>query len=89
MSLFVGGQWDKVEDKYPVSSIAVAGVIVLWGSTGLISAIDRLPWVPGILKLVSIGYIGSYKHSLPKQTTFKHLTGYPSKAKVAHPMHNI
>ena len=35
--------WDKVEDKYAVSSLAVTGVVALWGSTGLISAIDRLP----------------------------------------------
>lgn len=30
-------QWDKVEDKYAVSSLAVAGVVALWGSTGMIS----------------------------------------------------
>lgn len=29
--------WDKVEDKYAVSSIAVAGGIALWGSAGMIS----------------------------------------------------
>ncbi|XVF33076.1 hypothetical protein REPUB_Repub17cG0137000 [Reevesia pubescens] len=28
--------WEKVEDKYAVSSLAVAGVIALWGSTGMI-----------------------------------------------------
>ncbi|EOX95574.1 Photosystem I P subunit isoform 4, partial [Theobroma cacao] len=30
--------WDKVEDKYAVSSLAVAGIVALWGSIGLISA---------------------------------------------------
>ena len=30
-------QWDKVEDKYAVSSLAVAGFVGLWGSAGLIS----------------------------------------------------
>lgn len=30
-------KWEKVEDKYAVSSLAVAGVVALWGSTGLIS----------------------------------------------------
>lgn len=30
-------QWDKVEDKYAVASLGVAGVVALWGSTGLIS----------------------------------------------------
>ncbi|XWS76803.1 hypothetical protein CRYUN_Cryun01aG0208900 [Craigia yunnanensis] len=50
--------WDKVEDKYAVSSIAVAGVVALWGSTGMISAIDRLPLIPGLLEVVGIGYSG-------------------------------
>lgn len=30
-------QWDKVDDKYAVSTLIVAGVIALWSSTGLIS----------------------------------------------------
>jgi len=30
-------QWDKVEDKYAVSSLAAAGVLALWGSTGMLS----------------------------------------------------
>ncbi|KAE7999279.1 hypothetical protein FH972_003728 [Carpinus fangiana] len=60
--------WDKVEDKYAVSSLAVAGVVALWGSTGLISAIDRLPLVPGVLELVGIGYTGwfAYKNLIFK-----------------------
>ncbi|ONK72663.1 uncharacterized protein A4U43_C04F21790 [Asparagus officinalis] len=54
--------WDKVEDKYAVSSLAVAVVIALWGSTGMISAIDRLPVVPGVLELVGIGYTGWFAY---------------------------
>ncbi|XP_022769764.1 protein CURVATURE THYLAKOID 1B, chloroplastic-like [Durio zibethinus] len=54
--------WDKVEDKYAVSSLAVAGVVALWGSTGLISAIDRLPLIPGLLELVGIGYSGWFAY---------------------------
>ncbi|KAL9271255.1 CURVATURE THYLAKOID 1B, chloroplastic-like protein [Drosera capensis] len=50
--------WDKVEDKYAVTSLAVAGGIALWGSTGLIAAIDRLPLAPGIFELVGIGFTG-------------------------------
>jgi len=30
-------QWDKVDDKYAVSSLVLAGVVALWGSVGLIS----------------------------------------------------
>lgn len=54
--------WEKVEDKYAVSSLALAGVVALWGSTGLISAIDRLPLVPGVLELVGIGYTGWFAY---------------------------
>ncbi|RDY05136.1 Protein CURVATURE THYLAKOID 1B, chloroplastic, partial [Mucuna pruriens] len=64
--------WDKVEDKYAVSSLAVAGVVALWGAAGVISncfgttddtlrmhlAIDRLPLIPGLLEIVGIGYTG-------------------------------
>lgn len=55
--------WDKVEDKYAVSTLAFAGIVALWGSTGLISAIDRLPLVPGVLELVGIGYTGWFAYS--------------------------
>ncbi|KAG9150271.1 hypothetical protein Leryth_009821, partial [Lithospermum erythrorhizon] len=60
--------WDKVEDKYAVSSLAVAGAVALVGSSGMISAIDRLPLVPGVLELVGIGYTGwfAYKNLIFK-----------------------
>ncbi|PSS26235.1 Protein CURVATURE THYLAKOID 1B like [Actinidia chinensis var. chinensis] len=54
--------WDKVEDKYAVSSLAVAGAVALWGSAGMLSAIDRLPLVPGVLELVGIGYTGWFAY---------------------------
>ncbi|XP_020203597.1 protein CURVATURE THYLAKOID 1B, chloroplastic [Cajanus cajan] len=60
--------WDKVDDKYAVSSLAVAGVIALWGSVGLISAIDRLPLIPGVLEVVGIGYTGWFAY---KNIVFK------------------
>ncbi|KAG5566121.1 hypothetical protein RHGRI_001900 [Rhododendron griersonianum] len=50
--------WDKVDDKYAVGSLGVAAVVALWGSAGMISAIERLPLVPGVLELVGIGYTG-------------------------------
>ncbi|EOA27989.1 hypothetical protein CARUB_v10024165mg [Capsella rubella] len=60
--------WEKVEDKYAISSLALAGVVALWGSTGMISAIDKLPLVPGVLELVGIGYTGwfTYKNLIFK-----------------------
>ncbi|KAJ6840171.1 protein CURVATURE THYLAKOID 1B, chloroplastic-like [Iris pallida] len=54
--------WDKIEDKYAVSSLAVAALVALWVSTGVISAIDRLPLVPGVLELVGIGYTGWFAY---------------------------
>ncbi|KAL2345962.1 hypothetical protein Fmac_007247 [Flemingia macrophylla] len=60
--------WDKVEDKYAVSSLAVAGVVALVGSAGMISAIDRLPLIPGVLEVVGIGYTGWFAY---KNLVFK------------------
>ncbi|KAI3904568.1 hypothetical protein MKW98_014748 [Papaver atlanticum] len=60
--------WDNVEDKYAVSSLAVAGVVALWGSAGMISAIDRLPLIPGVFELVGIGYSGWFAY---KNLVFK------------------
>ncbi|KAG2398352.1 hypothetical protein LR48_Vigan635s004900 [Vigna angularis] len=60
--------WEKVEDKYAVSSLAVAGVVALWGSAGMISAIDRLPLIPGVLEVVGIGYTGWFAY---KNLAFK------------------
>lgn len=54
--------WDKVEDKYAVSSLAVSGFVALWASAGVVSAIDRLPLVPGLLELVGIGYTGWFAY---------------------------
>ncbi|XP_039046130.1 protein CURVATURE THYLAKOID 1B, chloroplastic-like isoform X2 [Hibiscus syriacus] len=48
--------WDKVEDKYAVSTLVFVVIVSLWGSTGIVSAIDRLPLIPVILELVGIGY---------------------------------
>ncbi|KEH24703.1 thylakoid membrane phosphoprotein 14 kDa protein [Medicago truncatula] len=36
--------WDKVEDKYAVSALAVAGTVALWGSAGVIS-VSLLPFL--------------------------------------------
>ncbi|GMH00362.1 hypothetical protein Nepgr_002201 [Nepenthes gracilis] len=54
--------WDKVEDKYAITTLVAAGVIALWVSTGMISAIDRLPLIPGFLELVGIGYTGWFAY---------------------------
>ncbi|KAM3382622.1 protein CURVATURE THYLAKOID 1B, chloroplastic isoform X1 [Capsicum galapagoense] len=60
--------WDKVDDKYVVSSLGVAAFILLWSSTRVISAIDRLPLITSVLELVGIGYTGwfAYKNLIFK-----------------------
>ncbi|XP_039047929.1 protein CURVATURE THYLAKOID 1B, chloroplastic-like [Hibiscus syriacus] len=79
--------WDRVEDKYAVSTLALVVVVALWGSTGIISAIDRLPLIPVILELVGIGYTAwfAYKNLIFKpdrealvqkiSDTYKEITG--------------
>ncbi|KAL1562187.1 protein CURVATURE THYLAKOID 1B, chloroplastic-like [Salvia divinorum] len=54
--------WNKVEDKYAVTSLAVAGGVGLVACVGAISAIDKLPFVPGLLELVGIGYTGYFAY---------------------------
>ncbi|WJX85774.1 hypothetical protein P8452_68179 [Trifolium repens] len=82
--------WEKVEDKYAVSTLAVAGTVALWGTAGVISAIDRLPLIPGVLEVVGIGYTGwfAYKNLVFKpdrealvqkiKETVKEITGIDS-----------
>ncbi|CAN8285985.1 unnamed protein product [Cochlearia groenlandica] len=60
--------WEKVEDKYAIGSLAFAGAVAIWGSAGVISAIDRLPLVPGVLEIVGIGYTGWFAY---KNLVFK------------------
>ena len=54
--------WEKVEDKYAVTSLAVAGAVGLVACAGVISAIDKLPLIPGVLELVGIGYTGWFAY---------------------------
>ncbi|KAI0499923.1 hypothetical protein KFK09_018131 [Dendrobium nobile] len=54
--------WDRLDDKYAVASLAFATVIALYGSIGLISAIDRLPLLPGLFELIGIGYTGWFAY---------------------------
>ncbi|KAG6518337.1 hypothetical protein ZIOFF_021741 [Zingiber officinale] len=55
--------WKKLDDKYAVASLAFIGIIALWSSTGIISAIDKLPIIPGVLELIGIGYTGWFVYN--------------------------
>ncbi|KAH9548174.1 hypothetical protein CY35_11G075000 [Sphagnum magellanicum] len=50
--------WDKLDDKLAVSGLGFAALIVLWASTGLIGAIDKLPLIPAVFEFVGILFSG-------------------------------
>ncbi|KAM3385698.1 hypothetical protein ACQJBY_009452 [Aegilops geniculata] len=54
--------WAKVEDKYAVATIGVAGLVALWTAVGALKSIDKLPIFPGVLELVGIGYTGWFTY---------------------------
>ncbi|KAK1602322.1 hypothetical protein QYE76_017632 [Lolium multiflorum] len=55
-------EWDRVEDKYAVTTLAVAATLGMWSAGGVVSAIDRLPVVPGLMEVVGIGYSGYFAY---------------------------
>ncbi|KAK3124952.1 hypothetical protein QOZ80_7BG0597660 [Eleusine coracana subsp. coracana] len=79
--------WEKVEDKYAVATLGVAGIVALWTAVGAIRAIDKLPLLPGILEIVGIGYTGwfTYRNLIFQpdrealfskiESTYKEITG--------------
>ncbi|KAK1680588.1 hypothetical protein QYE76_041436 [Lolium multiflorum] len=69
--------WAKVEDKYAVATIGVAGLVALWTAVGALKAIDKLPILPGVLELVGIGYTGEALISNIK-STYNEITGSSS-----------
>jgi len=50
--------WEKVDDKLAIGGLGFLALIVLWGSTGLISALDKLPVIPQFLELVGLLFTG-------------------------------
>lgn len=50
--------WEKTDDKLAVGGLGFAAVIVLWASTGLIAAIDKLPLIPSAFEFVGILFSG-------------------------------
>ena len=55
-------EWDRIEDKYAVTTLAVAASLGMWSAGGVVSAIDRLPIVPGLMEAVGIGYSGWFAY---------------------------
>lgn len=46
--------WDKSEDRFALIGLGFAGIVALWASANLITAIDKLPLIPGVLELIGI-----------------------------------
>ncbi|KAL8252402.1 hypothetical protein R6Q59_036095 [Mikania micrantha] len=49
--------WDKPEDLVALIGVGFASVATLWASLGVITAIDKLPVVPGVFELIGILFI--------------------------------
>ncbi|XP_073145947.1 protein CURVATURE THYLAKOID 1A, chloroplastic [Henckelia pumila] len=60
--------WDKSEDRVALIGLGFAGVVGLWAAINLVSAIDKVPLVPGFLELVGIVYSSwfTYRYLLYK-----------------------
>lgn len=50
--------WANVDDKVAIGGLGVIALIALWGSSGLISSIEKLPLIPQLLELVGLLYTG-------------------------------
>lgn len=50
--------WEKTDDKLAIGGLGFAAIVVLWASTGLIGAIDRLPLIPGAFEIIGILFSG-------------------------------
>ncbi|KAL8138606.1 hypothetical protein V2J09_004607 [Rumex salicifolius] len=48
--------WDKPEDRVAVLGLGFAAVVALWTSANIVSAVDKLPVLPGVLELIGIFY---------------------------------
>ncbi|CAN6306036.1 unnamed protein product [Urochloa humidicola] len=61
-------EWDGIKNKYTVTALTVAATLAMWSAGGVVSAIDRLPVVPGLMEIVGIGYSGwfTYRNLLSK-----------------------
>ncbi|BBN15593.1 hypothetical protein MPTK1_6g20860 [Marchantia polymorpha subsp. ruderalis] len=67
--------WEKVDDKLAIGGLGFAGLILLWASTGLISALDKLPLVPDFFEVVGILFSGWF--------TYRYLLFKPDREELA------
>ena len=53
-------KWADTEDKPTVITLAAAGLVTLIVTSSLLGALDNVPFLPGILELIGIGYSGFF-----------------------------
>ncbi|KAL2928491.1 Protein CURVATURE THYLAKOID 1C chloroplastic [Bienertia sinuspersici] len=46
--------WDKPEDRIAVIGLGFTAIVAFWASINLVSAIDKLPVIPGLFEFVGI-----------------------------------
>ncbi|XP_071689636.1 protein CURVATURE THYLAKOID 1C, chloroplastic [Rutidosis leptorrhynchoides] len=46
--------WDKPEDRLALLGLGFSSVVALWASLNVVTAIDKLPVVPGVFELIGI-----------------------------------
>ncbi|KAK1285639.1 Uncharacterized protein QJS10_CPB20g00675 [Acorus calamus] len=51
---YVSNAWSTPEDRIALAGLGFAAIVALWASTNLIGAIDKLPFVPGVLEFIGI-----------------------------------
>eukprot|EP00882_Tetradesmus_deserticola_P001396 GHRQ01001512.1.p2 GENE.GHRQ01001512.1~~GHRQ01001512.1.p2 ORF type:complete len:122 (+),score=35.24 GHRQ01001512.1:225-590(+) len=49
-------KWDRVENKTSVVAYGVGGIVLVWFSGTLVSALNSIPLLPKLLELVGLGY---------------------------------
>ncbi|KAF6263411.1 CAAD domains of cyanobacterial aminoacyl-tRNA synthetase-domain-containing protein [Scenedesmus sp. NREL 46B-D3] len=49
-------KWDKVENKTSVVAYGVGGIVLVWFSGTLVTALNSIPLLPKLMELVGLGY---------------------------------
>merc|ERR1711887_357614 len=56
-------KWEETEDKPTVVTLAFAALITLIVTSSLLGALDKVPFLGGILELVGIGYTAYFAYN--------------------------
>ena len=46
--------WDRPEDRIAVIGLGIAAIVGFWAASNFVTAIDRLPLIPGVFELIGI-----------------------------------